>query len=1372
MVCNDNSLGPSVPLSCRGGFDFTLFFQDTILTIIPCTVTILLGVVRLCYLRDSPRKVRPRAGFGPKLIAFAILALLQLALLVLWAVQRLRPSRAALPAGGVELAATLVLGLVSHADHFKTLRPSTLICLYLPLTILLDISRVRTLWLLQLRLPLAPMLTACLCAKVVWLILEARQKQRIVLDGYCDVTEEEVAGILSRSVFGWLLPSIVSGSRKDILPKDLICLDAELRASQVHDAFQRQWRCCPDPQQPHILAWCLLQAFKWQLLRAVLPRLGLLAFTVLQPVIIEHLVEYVSLSDEPNHRARGLGLVAAVALVYGGIAIFTTVYYHSMYRFVAMVRGALICATYQAALASRLSTSDDSSPTLTLISADVDTTIFGLLETHEIWASFVQIGLVMWLLARQVHWGSTAPLVLSLSCVLASLSLFSRLGQKQKYWNESIQVRLGATADMLAHIREIKFLGLTGFFTNHIQGLRAKELETSQKLRRLLVGIVVISRITMTLAPVVTFIIYAAPSNGSLLPPRAFSSLTMIGLLSEPINLLVQAAPGFAGSLGCLDRIQKFMASSHPVSVVSGPSSSETIQLKDPELSLQMHKASFGWKAGHPVLRELSIKIPPRWSVAITGPVACGKSTLLKGILGETPWSSGRIDTYGRSIGYCDQSPWMLNATVRENICGEALPDLARYKRVLHACDLEEDLASLPEGEQTVVGSNAIKLSHGQKQRISLARTLMQKTDLVLVDDVLSGLDEQTKSKVLRQVFGPHGLLKEDGAALLLVTTDNRLLHLFDHVVFLTGLGTIDLQRPVKETEGDVIMHAQQREQRENKQVPPPAGAGYGHEKIQEETEDPALAMPLLTSRKRGDWTLYSYYAAAAGWFNTLVYLVLVAILGVLYNFSTIWLSWWSSANATGSNTAPLSFFSATDIGVLMNHFSEDMQLFDMSLPLAALNTTAFAAICIVQLVVICVSAHWLAATIPACLLTIYLIQRLYLRTSRQVRLLDIELRAPLYRQFLESMRGLVTIRCFHWQESFTNKHHVLLDDSQRAVYMLFCIQRWLALVLDLLVAGMAILLAVLTVTLTNSMSAGAVGLAISNITTFNSNLAAVVQAWTKLETSLGALVRTRTFMQQTPVEVGTGDRITLPPNWPQKGSIHIEDLVASYSPSSPVTLKKISLRIEPGQKVGICGRTGSGKSSLIFSLYRGMHIHSGRILIDDIDLATVPPEEIRMRLSTITQNPLLIRGSARFNLDFTGAQTDMELLDVCRRVGLDEYLLANGGLDAEMSSLTLSPGQTQLFCLARALLQPKQILVLDEVTSNVDHETDIRMRDLIDQEFRGCTIIAIAHRLDFISNYDRVVVLDDGELVEWGSPQTVLTERSLFASQGSDHQW
>jgi ABC-type bacteriocin/lantibiotic exporter with double-glycine peptidase domain len=289
---------------------------------------------------------------------------------------------------------------------------------------------------------------------------------------------------------------------------------------------------------------------------------------------------------------------------------------------------------------------------------------------------------------------------------------------------------------VLAQIREIKFMGLTNFFTEYIQNLRAKELQASQKLRRLLVGIVVIckydlclvfvvvsltvhtARITMTMAPVITFIIYAAPSKGDLLPARAFSSLTMIGLLSEPINVLVQAVPGFAGSLGCLSRIQCFLTSNRSKTANVESLSHEKVPQKHPEFALHINNASFGWKLDTPVLRDLSIKIPHGWSVAITGPVACGKTTLLKGILGESSWSSGAVDINTQSVGYCDQSPWMLNTSIRDNITGLSLPDMTRYKRVLQVCDLEEDIASLPEGEQTLIGSNGIKLSHGQKQRI------------------------------------------------------------------------------------------------------------------------------------------------------------------------------------------------------------------------------------------------------------------------------------------------------------------------------------------------------------------------------------------------------------------------------------------------------------------------------------------------------------------------------------------------------------------------------------------------------------------------------------------------------------------------------
>jgi ATP-binding cassette subfamily C (CFTR/MRP) protein 1 len=285
-------------------------------------------------------------------------------------------------------------------------------------------------------------------------------------------------------------------------------------------------------------------------------------------------------------------------------------------------------------------------------------------------------------------------------------------------------------------MREIKFMGLTNFFTEYIQNLRAKELQASQTLRRLLVGIVVIckyylclvivvfsltlriARITMTMAPVITFIIYAAPSKGDLLPSRAFSSLAMIGLLSEPINVLVQAAPGFAGSLGCLSRIQCFLTTNRSKTGNAESLSHEKVPQKDPEFALYVNDASFGWKLDTPVLRDLSIKIPHGWSVAITGPVACGKTTLLKGILGESTWSSGAFGINTRSVGYCDQSPWMLNTSIRDNITGLSVPDIGRYKRVLQVCDLEEDIASLPEGEQTLVGSNGIKLSHGQKQRV------------------------------------------------------------------------------------------------------------------------------------------------------------------------------------------------------------------------------------------------------------------------------------------------------------------------------------------------------------------------------------------------------------------------------------------------------------------------------------------------------------------------------------------------------------------------------------------------------------------------------------------------------------------------------
>ena len=246
------------------------------------------------------------------------------------------------------------------------------------------------------------------------------------------------------------------------------------------------------------------------------------------------------------------------------------------------------------------------------------------------------------------------------------------------------------------------------------------------------------------------------------------------------------------------------------------------------------------------------------------------------------------------------------------------------------------------------------------------------------------------------------------------------------------------------------------------------------------------------------------------------------------------------------------------------------------------------------RLVVVCITAKYISATLPITFLTIYLIQRFYLRTSRQLRHLDIEAKAPLYSHFLETLHGLATIRAFGWQNSFEARTHSLLDASQKPYYLLACIQRWLTFVLDCLTGMLALLIVVLAVTLQGrgGMSSGETGVALINVLSFNQSLAMLIISWTTLETSIGAVSRVRNFEKNTKSEVRKAVRPDPAVSWPEIGNVELKDVTASYeqafppyrspvasanfrSVDSPIVLKGISLSISAGQKVGICGRTG-----------------------------------------------------------------------------------------------------------------------------------------------------------------------------------------------------
>lgn len=479
----------------------------------------------------------------------------------------------------------------------------------------------------------------------------------------------------------------------------------------------------------------------------------------------------------------------------------------------------------------------------------------------------------------------------------------------------------------------------------------------------------------------------------------------------------------------------------------------------------------------------------------------------------------------------------------------------------------------------------------------------------------------------------------------------------------------------------------------------------------------------------------------------------------------------------TKIQNAPLWFLTSTDNGITLNRFSQDMALVDRSLPADFLKTTNNFVQCLMSVIFISVGAKYLASFIPVAGFVIYLIQKFYLRTSRQLRQLDLETKSPLYTHFTETISGLTTIRAFGWERYFQEEHQKLLQASQRPFFALFVVQRWLILVLDLFVAGVAIMLCILAVFVQNI---GPIGVSLISLVTFSQQLAELVNFWTSMETSIGSITRIRHFERTVPSENLPSEDQYPPSIWPSDGRLVFNNISAGYTLTGQPVLRNISLTVESRTKLGICGRTGSGKSSLILAILRMVEVQSGQLTIDGLNLLTCPREIVRNRVTVIPQEPLLLSSrSVRDNLtgfstpaDTTATINDLTILEALEKVQLrDQVESCGGGLDAKIEDIALSAGQKQLLCLARAIIMKRNILLLDEATSNVDQRTDDLMQRVIHNEFSLCTIIAVAHRVKSLTDFDMIAVVDEGRIVEYDSPGKLLSRSGSLFRQFYDIQ-
>ncbi|PNI11688.1 ABCC1 isoform 3 [Pan troglodytes] len=469
---------------------------------------------------------------------------------------------------------------------------------------------------------------------------------------------------------------------------------------------------------------------------------------------------------------------------------------------------------------------------------------------------------------------------------------------------------------------------------------------------------------------------------------------------------------------------------------------------------------------------------------------------------------------------------------------------------------------------------------------------------------------------------------------------------------------------------------------------------------------------------------------------------------------------------------SPMSFFERTPSGNLVNRFSKELDTVDSMIPEVIKMFMGSLFNVIGACIVILLATPIAAIIIPPLGLIYFFVQRFYVASSRQLKRLESVSRSPVYSHFNETLLGVSVIRAFEEQERFIHQSDLKVDENQKAYYPSIVANRWLAVRLECVGNCIVLFAALFAVISRHSLSAGLVGLSVSYSLQVTTYLNWLVRMSSEMETNIVAVERLKEY-SETEKEAPWQIQETAPPSsWPQVGRVEFRNYCLRYREDLDFVLRHINVTINGGEKVGIVGRTGAGKSSLTLGLFRINESAEGEIIIDGINIAKIGLHDLRFKITIIPQDPVLFSGSLRMNLDPFSQYSDEEVWTSLELAHLKDFVSAlPDKLDHECAEggENLSVGQRQLVCLARALLRKTKILVLDEATAAVDLETDDLIQSTIRTQFEDCTVLTIAHRLNTIMDYTRVIVLDKGEIQEYGAPSDLLQQRGLFYSMAKD---
>ena len=826
-------------------------------------------------------------------------------------------------------------------------------------------------------------------------------------------------------------------------------------------------------------------------------------------------------------------------------------------------------------------------------------------------------------------------------------------------------------------------------------------------------------------------------------------------------------------------------------------------------------------------LNNINLTIRQGEFICIIGEVGSGKSSLIQAILNNMiilQNNDTKIIVNG-NISYVGQEAWIQNNTVQNNILFYQPYNVEKYKKILDLCELNQDLNSLAGGDLTEIGEKGVNLSGGQKARISLARAMYCDNDIYILDDPISALDAHVGKNIMHNCIIDY--LK--GKTRILATHALQYTSFADRIYYMKN-GEINWEGTYEELIKQKFYYqfAEKINSKLNQEKEKKENSNDKNNDIKNNKNDSKINQKVLLNKgkiqritkdegkeigKINKKVFISYFSYIGGMnFCSVLLLTLFSWQG-LRIMSDLWLGYWSEHQGEKSNTfffiiygitamggslfnylrtrvitsgsincstklhnqmitslirAPINLFHDTiPKGQIFNRLSKDLPTVDTYTMYWFMTLTAFGSSFLGAVFVCSLYEKECLIFLPIFIVVCWILYRFYINCSRELNRIEGVLNSPILNLVNETIPGTATIRAYNLQNKYIEIFQNKVDEHYKLLYYINGTGQWYLLCLNLLSMVFLTYMVIMTLMHKNKFTPKIIGIILTYSLVLQEDMIEFLSSFSNFENTMTKMERSLSYTkiiserpQQLTSDFGLRD-------WPSKGEILFENFNVKYRNDTEIVLKNINFHLEPGEHLGVVGRTGSGKSTITLCLFRILEAFSGKIYIDGVDISKVGLQKLRESITIIPQDSTLMDGTLRYNIDPIKAYSDQEIIQVMKKIGFDYIIKQNrDGLDQNISEngSNLSIGEKQLICITRAILRKSKIIVLDEATASIDYKTEEIIQKALNEILSDSTMISIAHRIKTVMNSDKILVLENGEIIEFDTPENLLNnKKSLF---------